>query len=404
MLILLYTLTLSITCTIIVNKTFLKQKPFSPALNKYIKIIIYFLIMFFAWLISLELTITSFYFLIPLFSLLMFLFSYSHEKRKSLNGLLFNNFLLILILYFIYLYWETNQPLIYILLLTIIMSLSVIFTFGVYLLILFLIWNAKIVAKRENLSLANSLTLLLAVSLIIAGGLYSFFYLSLPIWGAVLLSFCIVILFYYSLVVYNFFTVSFIYQFNRPDYNQDYIIVLGSGLIQGKRVSKLLANRIDKAIEFYHFQIKVNNKKPQIIMSGGKGEDEDISEALAMKNYAIEKNIPHSDIWIEDQSRNTMENMLFSKNIIEKNSNQQSYKALYTTNNYHLFRAGLIAKEANLKAYGIGASTAIYFLPNALLREAIAIILMHKMRHLIVTCILAIIGVLASLLTFIIFN
>lgn len=360
--------------------------------------------MFFAWLISLELTITSFYFLIPLFSLLMFLFSYSHEKRKLLNGLLFNNFLLILILYFIYLYWKTNQPLIYILLLTIIMSLSVIFTFGVYLLILFLIWNAKIVAKRENLSLANSLTLLLAVSLIIAGGLYSFFYLSLPIWGAVLLSFCLVILFYYSLVVYNFFTVSFIYQFNRPDYNQDYIIVLGSGLIQGKRVSKLLANRIDKAIEFYHYQIKVNNKKPQIIMSGGKGEDEDISEALAMKNYAIEKNIPHSDIWIEDQSRNTMENMLFSKNIIEKNSNQQSYKALYTTNNYHLFRAGLIAKEANLKAYGIGASTAIYFLPNALLREAIAIILMHKMRHLIVTCILAIIGVFASLLAFIIFN
>ena len=404
MLILLYALTLAITCTIIVNKTFLKQRPFSPPLNKYIKIIIYFLIMFFAWLISLELTITSFYFLIPLFSLLMFLFSYSHEKRKLLNGLLFNNFLLILILYFIYLYWKTNQPLIYILLLTIIMSLFVIFTFGVYLLILFLIWNAKIVAKRENLSLANSLTLLLAVSLIIAGGLYSFFYLSLPIWGAVLLSFCFVILFYYSLVVYNFFTVSFIYQFNRPDYNQDYIIVLGSGLIQGKRVSKLLANRIDKAIEFYHYQIKVNNKKPQIIMSGGKGEDEDISEALAMKNYAIKKNIPHSDIWIEDQSRNTMENMLFSKNIIEKNSNQQSYKALYTTNNYHLFRAGLIAKEANLKAYGIGASTAIYFLPNALLREAIAIILMHKMRHLIVTCILAIIGVFASLLAFIIFN
>lgn len=360
--------------------------------------------MFFTWLISLELTITSFYFLIPLFSLLMFLFSYSHEKRKLLNGLLFNNFLLILILYFIYLYWKTNQPLIYILLLTIIMILSGILTFGVYLLILFLIWNAKIVAKRENLSLANSLTLLLAASIIIAGGLYSFFYLSLPIWGAILLFFVLIILFYYSLVIYNFFTISFIYQFNRPDYNQDYIIVLGSGLIQEKRVSKLLANRIDKAIEFYHLQIKVNNKKPKIIMSGGKGEDEDISEALAMKNYAIEKNIPHSDIWIEDQSRNTKENMIFSKKIIEKNSNQQSYKALYTTNNYHLFRAGLIAKEANLKAYGIGASTAIYFLPNALLREAIAIILMHKMRHLIVTCILAIIGVSASLLTFIIFN
>lgn len=52
-------------------------------------------------------------------------------------------------------------------------------------------------------------------------------------------------------------------------------------------------------------------------MSGGQGPDEVISEALAMKNYAVEMNIPEEDILMEDKSTNTKENLLFSTELIK---------------------------------------------------------------------------------------
>jgi Uncharacterized conserved protein len=52
-------------------------------------------------------------------------------------------------------------------------------------------------------------------------------------------------------------------------------------------------------------------------MSGGKGSDEKLSEAQAMKNYALEQGIPEEDILLEDTSVNTMENLANSKKIID---------------------------------------------------------------------------------------
>ena len=67
----------------------------------------------------------------------------------------------------------------------------------------------------------------------------------------------------------------------------------------------------------------------------------------------------------------------------------------FTTNNYHLFRAGLFARMAGLKADGIGAKP---LLPNAFIREFIAIVVMYKRRHIIV-CGLAAIGMVMLFLT-----
>lgn len=54
-----------------------------------------------------------------------------------------------------------------------------------------------------------------------------------------------------------------------------------------------------------------------LIMSGGKGGDEQIAEGEAMKRYALEQGIPEDRILVEDQSENTYENMLFSRQLIE---------------------------------------------------------------------------------------
>lgn len=103
-----------------------------------------------------------------------------------------------------------------------------------------------------------------------------------PIFGGISL-----ITIYFFIHLSNFLSAYFLYQFNRPRRNQDFIIVLGSGLINDK-VPPLLASRINKAIDFYWKQATVNTP-PTIIFSGGQGPDEGLPEAEAMQNYAVEK-------------------------------------------------------------------------------------------------------------------
>lgn len=339
---------------------------------------------FILYLLNLEIKSGSYFMVIPLIFLGGFLYLYKKEKRRLRNGLLFNIFLISFGGYLGLLAINTQDYLLILFLVGVLLVLVMLALVGLYALIIFLYWNALIVWRKEGHSLANLLTLFLATGLT---GLLILDYVSghfLPDWLASIFSIFPVILAYFAIVFYNFLTISIIYQFNRPKYTQDYIIVLGAGLIDGKRVPPLLGNRIEKAMYFYNKQIKKTEKVPKIIMSGGKGDDEHLAEGLAMKQYAVEKGIPETNILVEANSVNTLENMRFSKEIMEEDFGSSNYQAIFTTNNFHLFRAGLFAREAGLKADGIGAKTAFYFLPNAFLREFAAIVLMRKRRHIMV--------------------
>ena len=63
--------------------------------------------------------------------------------------------------------------------------------------------------------------------------------------------------------------------------------------------------RLDKAIEYYH-----SNKDINIIVSGGQGKDEIMTEALAMKNYLVENNVDEEKIILEDKATTTLENII----------------------------------------------------------------------------------------------
>ena len=67
------------------------------------------------------------------------------------------------------------------------------------------------------------------------------------------------------------------------------------------------------------------------------------------------KGIPRRDILVETNSTTTLENMRFSKELMDRESGGGAYRAIFSSNNYHIFRAGLFAKQAQLKANGIGA-------------------------------------------------
>lgn len=351
------------------------------------------------YLLILEISYGSCFILIPLGFLAFFLWRYFRDKTRLINGFLFNCFILIFGAYLVYNVLLTYDPIALGLLGLAFLLLVFFGLFGFFSLMVFLYWNAAIVLKKERRSLPNLLTLLLAIFLTVILIYDVFIAKSLPVWATTLFSGLPFIMFYFAVAFVNFLTVSILYQFNHPRYRQDYIITLGAGLIDGERVTPLLARRIDTAISFYRRQLNKTQKRATLLMSGGQGPDEKISEAQAMKNYALSQGIPENDILLEDRSTNTLENMQFSKALMEKLT-PAGYKAIFTSNNYHIFRAGMYAREAGLKADGLGAKTAFYYLPNAFLREYIAILMMHKKRHIVVVSLIMAFSLLSAIIMF----
>lgn len=112
-----------------------------------------------------------------------------------------------------------------------------------------------------------------------------------------------------------------------------------------------IIGRINRRIDIYK---KIKDCK--IIMSDGKVEYEEISEAEAMKEYVVkERQIPEGDILVENQSRNTAENIRFSKSLMKDGE-----KFAIVTNYHHLFRTLLIAKEDKISYTGYGAKIRTY--------------------------------------------
>ncbi|WP_374218012.1 YdcF family protein [Bacillus bingmayongensis] len=315
--------------------------------------------------------------------LVIFLYSYLTDPRRTINGLLFNLFFGSFSILLIYSAFGSQNPFALVIGLIPIIVVSVVFSFGVYVLMVGMFINARILMKKEGRRFSNYLTLLFGICLlllIIISIIDPSRFLSMELQSLYLGMYLIV--FYLFANLFNFLTAYFLYQFNRPKYNQDFIIVLGSGLINDK-VPPLLASRINKAIDFYWKQVAVTTP-PIIIFSGGQGHDENLPEAEAMQKYAIEKGIPIEHTVQENRSVNTYENMLFSKQIMDSLKANGNYNSIFTTNNFHLFRAGLYAKKAGLNSQGIGSKTALYYWPNAMIREYIALLVMNRKRHIIV--------------------
>lgn len=356
--------------------------------RKFSKFLLWTIIFLAGYFFAIEIQNKTFFILIPLFFFLLFCYFYFKEKCRLRNGWLLNLFLLSFVGYVAFV-TVTSVSLIGIGILSILLLLFVLIVlFGLYAAIIFLIGNSFIVLRHESRRLPNLLTLILALAIIGLVILQTFGPKILPNWSVILLSIPTTIAFYFFVVFWNFLLISVLYQFNQPQYDQDYVIVLGAGLIDGKKVTPLLAKRIDRAIQFYRKQSAETLSPPQLLMSGGQGSDEKIPEAQAMREYAIEQGIPAEDILLEAQSTNTLENMQFSKEIMER-ERPSGYHAIFTSNNYHIFRAGMYAQEVGLKIDGIGSKTARYYLPNAFLREFIAVALMNKRLHLIICGLIA---------------
>lgn len=263
--------------------------------------------------------------------------------------------------------------------LAVIILLPILYIIG----IIVLFTTGRTVIKREGFSLSHVLSILLGIGIISSSFILPIFIDKIKSKVLIgVMGFFITVFSYFVLGFIIFLTSSLIYNLWYEKRNKDYLIVLGAGL-SGDKVTPLLAGRIDKAIEFYNSQKEKGVKPPKIIMSGGQGPDEVVSEALAMKNYALEMNIPEEDILMEDKSTNTEENLKFSTDLIKKDSDKDNPEVLFFTTNYHVLRAGILAKSLELNYNGLGSKTKFYYYVSAIIREYIGIIYLNLNKNIL---------------------
>ncbi|MBR4727636.1 MAG: YdcF family protein [Clostridia bacterium] len=184
-----------------------------------------------------------------------------------------------------------------------------------------------------------------------------------------------------------------------PAFDKDYMLILGCKIRSDGTLPPLLRSRADKALEFAFKQKEATGKDLVFVPSGGKGADECMAEADAIKAYLLSEGIPEERILAEDQSGSTEENIRNSMALINEDfSGDGKPKVAFATTNYHVFRAGLIATEQGWRMEGVGSPTKRYFWVNAFIREFIATLAAQRSRHLkVIAILLAGVAVLMAL-------
>lgn len=170
-----------------------------------------------------------------------------------------------------------------------------------------------------------------------------------------------------AFVVYSYIYIRLTRRFGGP---VGAIIVLGAGVPNGQ-VRPLLASRIREGMR-WQAREKQRGRHPYLLMSGGQGPDEPVTEAQAMATWAVEQGADPSQIMMETYSTTTEENLFYSGALVKQND--PTTRVAVVTSGYHAFRAATLMRQLRIKGYAIGAPTARYYVPSAMLREYIALL------------------------------
>ena len=138
---------------------------------------------------------------------------------------------------------------------------------------------------------------------------------------------------------------------SQPEANCDYLIVLGAG-VDGDTPSPILQDRINEAYAYLSA-----HPNTICIATGGKGDDENLSEAQCIFNHLTEMGIAADRIWMEDQATSTVENFQYSIALLKEKTGGIPENVGVMSNEFHLFRARQMAKKQGLEPVFIAAPT-----------------------------------------------
>ena len=143
------------------------------------------------------------------------------------------------------------------------------------------------------------------------------------------------------------------------------VVVLGAQ-VRGTSPSRALKRRLEKAAQYAR-----ENPETVLILSGGHGDNEDISEAQCMRDYLTEAGIGEERLRMEDRSTTTRENLIFSDELT--GCAQEPCGIL--SNNFHVFRAVTLAKELGYRSpAGIPARSDPVMQLHYVVRETVALV------------------------------
>lgn len=146
------------------------------------------------------------------------------------------------------------------------------------------------------------------------------------------------------------------------------ILVLGAG-VQGRIATPTLINRLDVAV-----RLALQYPQAIVVVSGGQGLHEDISEAQAMRAYLLQQGLSPARILSEDRSTSTAENFAFSRPVLNAAGIDPSNQAItVVTSDFHVLRAAAIAARAGYAdSRVVAAPTPLSIIFNVYLREYFA--------------------------------
>ncbi len=182
----------------------------------------------------------------------------------------------------------------------------------------------------------------------------------------------------------------------KPGLNNEFVIILGCAIGKDGHLLPLLRERVNRAIRFAWEQEIATGKPVRFIPSGGQGTDEIMSEGSAMTMYLVSHSAEEYEVLSERKSRNTYENFLYSREIIEEQS--PGAAVTFITTNFHVLRSGMLARKAGLNAEGLASRAKWYFWPNGFVREIMAIVVLYKKVQIAAVAVCALLSLAAIIM------
>jgi uncharacterized SAM-binding protein YcdF (DUF218 family) len=123
----------------------------------------------------------------------------------------------------------------------------------------------------------------------------------------------------------------------------DAIVVMGAAQYDG-RPSRVFAARLDHAVSLY-----LAGVAPRLVVTGGKAEGDRTTEAAAGRAFAIALGVPEEDIFVEDQSRTTLESIRNVADLLDANG---ARSAIFVSDRPHMLRVLRMAADEGIVAWG----------------------------------------------------
>ena len=125
------------------------------------------------------------------------------------------------------------------------------------------------------------------------------------------------------------------YAFKKDDADVSAVIILGAG-VYGTTPSLSLRVRLDAALRYI-----ADKPDVPIVVSGGQGSGENITEAQCMRDWLVERGVDEGRIWMEERATSTKENIDFSRALLQERGIDTTDNIAVVSADYHVYRASL---------------------------------------------------------------